>query len=437
MGGDGQFALRWRWSLTPEQKYLAQREREGEPGSPRVQRQALHLQPGDWPGFRGPNRDGTLRDVRIATDWNSTPPKKIWRRLIGPAWSSVVIVGDRLFTQEQLGDREAVVCLDAANGRTLWTHKDAARHDDVQGEAGPRATPTFAAGRIFSLGATGILNCLDAATGDRRWFRDIAADAGTTVPMWGFASSPLVVGDLVVVFAGGDSDKTLLAYRTDSGKPAWSAPAGKTSYSSPQLASVGGKTHLLFVSDWGLSAFEASSGAVLWEYPTPSGSPGLPRAVQPRAVGPSRILFDAGADLGTALIDVAHTHRSWAATEQWMCRQLKPSFNDFVVYDNALYGFDGRVLTCIDLQTGRRRWKEGRYGSGQLLLLADQPLLVVVTDAGEVVLVAANPNERQELVRFKAIDGKTWNHPAIAHGHLYIRNAEEIACYKLRPEGPG
>jgi outer membrane protein assembly factor BamB len=432
MWGDGQITLRWRWTLTPEEAYLAQLEETGEPAASRSPEKTLSLRPGDWPGFRGPNRDGTLHDVRIATDWNAHPPKLIWWKRIGPAWSSVVIVGDRLFTQEQLGDWEAVVCLDAATGRKLWRHKDRARHQDVQGGAGPRATPTFAQGRLFTLGATGILNCLDARTGKRNWSRDLAADAGIRVPMWGFASSPLVVGKRVVVFAGGDTEKTLRAYRMDSGKPAWSSAAGKISYSSPQLASVGGETHLLFVSDAGLFAFDPSSGTGLWQLPTPAGPPGLPRAVQPRAVGAGQILFDAGPELGTALIEVAQSHRSWVPTERWISRHMKPSFNDFVVYGNALYGFDGRVLSCIDLRTGRRRWKEGRYGSGQVLLLRDQPLLVVVTDEGEVALVAANPNEHQELGRFQAVEGKTWNHPVIAHGRLYVRNAQEIACYELR-----
>src|SRR5262249_55101836 len=157
----------------------------------------------------------------------------------------------------------------------------------------------------------------------------------------------------------------------------------------------------------------------------PAGSPGVPRAVQPRAVGPGEILFDAGPDRGTALIEVAQTGGKWVAAERWTSRYLKPSFNDFVVYDQALYGIDVRVLSCIDLQTGGRRWKEGRYGSGQVLPLADQSLLVVVTDEGEAVLVAANPNERRELGRFQAVEGKTWSHPTIAHGRLYLRNAQQ------------
>jgi len=434
MQGDGQLALRWRWTQTEEEHYLDTPEGKGKTAEPQPATQGLNLRPGDWPGFRGPNRDGTVRNVQMATDWDTAPPALRWKRRIGPAWSSVAIVGERLFTQEQRGQKEAVVCLDAGTGQTLWSHQDAARHEDVQGAAGPRATPTFAGGRIYALGATGILNCLDAETGESKWSRDLTADAETKIPMWGFSSSPLVMDDLVVVFAGNDwgsGQRTLLAYRTDSGKPVWASQAGQRSYSSPQLASIGGEPQLLFVSERGLSAFRPSTGDMLWEHPTPPGNPGVPRAVQPRAVGTSGFLFDAGPDLGTALVHVSYSDGSWVPTERWISRQLKPSFNDFVVQDKALYGFDGRVFTCIDLQTGRRLWRDGRYGSGQVLLVGDQSMLVVVTDEGEVVLVAADPNEHRELGRFQAIQGKTWNHPVIAHGRLYVRNAQEIACFEI------
>jgi outer membrane protein assembly factor BamB len=436
MWGDGQITLRWRWSPTPEELYLAEGAPVGGAAPAVAHRRTITLQPGDWLGFRGPNRDADVRGVWVATDWNTVPPQLVWKRRIGPAWSSVVVIGARLFTQEQRGEHEAVVCLDAVNGQTLWAHRDEVRHEDVQGGAGPRATPTFANGAIFALGATGILNCLDAETGQRRWSRNIADDAGVKHPMWGFSSSPLTVGGLVVVFAGGAPEKTLLAYYADSGTPAWSAAAGQISYSSPQLASIGGETQLLFVSDGGIFAFEPSSGTPLWHHPTPPGNPGVPRAVQPRAVGPSGVLFDAGPDMGTVLIDVSRKGESWGATERWVSRQLKPSFNDFVVCEKAIYGFDGRMLTCVDLETGRRRWKEGRYGSGQVLLLGDQAVLVVITDEGEVVLVAADANEHHELGRLQAVNGKTWNHPAIARRRLYVRNAEEIACYELPLAGP-
>jgi outer membrane protein assembly factor BamB len=185
-------------------------------------------------------------------------------------------------------------------------------------------------------------------------------------------------------------------------------------------------------SDQGLIALDPSTGAVLWEHRTPPGSPGIPRSVQPHVIGSTQVLFDAGPEAGTALIDLKRENRSWTPVEGWLSRHLKPSFNDFVVYGNALYGFDGRVFTCIDLETGQQRWKKGRYGSGQVLLLGDQPLLLVLAESGKVVLVAADPDQPREFGRFQAVEGKTWNHPVIAHGRLYIRNAEEMACYELR-----
>jgi outer membrane protein assembly factor BamB len=443
-GVDGafQFALRTRWSPTAEQVYLAERASHGNSANKPVEAAessggaTMSLQPGDWPGFRGPNRDGAVHDVKIATNWNEKPPRLLWKRKIGPAWSSVAVVGDRLFTQEQLGDKEAVDCLDAATGHIVWSHEDPVRHEDDQGGAGPRATPTFAAGRIFALGATGILNCLDARTGKAQWSRNIADDAATKKPMWGFSSSPLVTDDLVIVFACGDfaapnSLKALRAYRADTGKPAWSIAAGKIGYSSPQLCSIGDAKTVLSLSDSGLFAVDPSSGHILWDHATPVGSPGVPRCVQPQVVPSKGILFDAGPTIGTVLTDAEHSGESWVEEQRWASRFLKPSFNDFVVYGNAAYGFDARVLTCIDLETGKQRWKGGRYGSGQVLLLADQPLLLVISEKGEAVLVAADPNEHHELGRFQAIEGKTWNHPVIAHGRLYVRNSEEFACYEL------
>jgi len=249
----------------------------------------------------------------------------------------------------------------------------------------------------------------------------------------------------VVVFACADFSETedkqrLLAYRSDSGERAWSASAGNISYSSAQLASIDGEPQLLFSSDAGLYAFDPSSGKQLWQHPIPPGNPGQPRAVQPRAVGPNKILFDAGPDNGTGLLEVSrgeepHGGGAWLVTQRWMSRQLKPSFDDFVTSGDFIYGFDGRVFSCLDLDTGRRQWKKGRYGSGQVLLLDEQPLLVVVGEEGEVVLVAVNPKEHQELARFQAIEGKTWSHPTICGGRLYVRNSQEIACYELPKDG--
>jgi outer membrane protein assembly factor BamB len=427
LNGDGQAIIRWRWTPSAEDRYraeLAQREAGEATGAG-----AVVLRPGDWPGFRGPDRDGVVRGVRVATDWQASPPRLLWRQRVGPGWSSLAVVGGRLFTQEQRGEAEAVVCLDAATGRELWVHQDAARFADGQAGPGPRATPTFAAGRLYALGATGILNCLDAGSGERKWSRDLVADAGARLPLWGFSSSPLVVRGVVVVFAEGNSEKNLLAYGAESGEPEWSAGLGKASYSSPQPARLQGKEQVLFFGSRGLTGVDPASGAVLWEHGGLSGG-GMPRSLQPHPLGEGEVLVASEAD-GAARVGVTREGPSWSTSQGWASRAFKPSFNDFVVHDGSIYGFDGGIFCCVDAPTGERRWKGGRYGHGQVLLLAEQALLVVVSEKGEVILLKASPEGREELGRFQAIKGKTWNHPALAQGRLYVRNGEEMACYQV------
>lgn len=432
---DLQADMRWRWSPTAEDLFLAEKgarpadDAEGSepPGAADL---ILSAPPGDWTGFRGPDREGVIHGVTIATDWDTAPPRQFWRQRVGPAWSSVIVVGDRLFTQEQRGEQEAVVCYQAATGKELWAHEDRARFWEAVSGAGPQATPTFEGGRIYTLGATGILNCLDAATGKHYWSRDVAADSGAKVPLWGFSGSPLVVGELVIIFAGGEGDKNLLAYKTESGEPAWTAPAGKDSYASPQLATVGGKRQCLILSDRGLAAVDPATGSVLWEHGL--AMPGAPRSVQAHRLGENRLVVGTLTGPGTAAIEVTRDGAAWQVTQVWTTNQLKPEFPDFVVHRGHVYGFDVGVLCCIDAATGKRCWREGRYGRGQVLLLADQSLLLVLSESGEAVLLAASQERQEVLGRFRALDGKTWNHPVIAHGRLYVRNAEEMACYEVK-----
>jgi len=233
---------RWRWTPSAEELFLARKPGGTEKQNPS---QTSPVSPAasistEWTGFRGPARDGVVRGMKIATDWKKTPPEQIWRHPVGPAWSSMTVIGNRLYTQEQRGDKEAVVCYDALTGSQIWTHEDVTRFEEAVSGVGPRSTPTFDSGRILTLGATGILNCLDAATGNVVWSRDIKQDSGAKAPLWGFSCSPLVVVQKVVVYAGGDSDKGLLAYRLESGELLWGAPAGQSSYSSAQFATLAG-----------------------------------------------------------------------------------------------------------------------------------------------------------------------------------------------------
>lgn len=382
--------------------------------------------PGDWPGFRGPRRDGRLEEVQFAADW-TTPPRELWRRKVGPAWSSFASVGDYLFTQEQRGESELVTCYRLDSGEEIWASGVDARYEDAMG-LGPRATPTFDGGLLFTQGSTGVLLCLDAATGEIRWRRDIAQDAGARTPVWGFASSPLVVGELVVQFTGGPEGNSVLAYDRDSGDIVWRAGRGGSGYSSPHLARIAGTPQVLMVADGGLQAFAPETGEPLWDHAWNVKT--NPRCTQPLMVSEDLVMFGATGTMGSRLLRIRKEENAWEAAVEWETRRFRPYFNDGILHNGYVYGFDGDRLSCIDVQTGTRQWQGKRYG-GQLLLLADMGLLLVLSEAGEVALVDAVPDGFNERARFKALSGKTWNHPVIAYGRLLVRNSEEMVCYEL------
>jgi outer membrane protein assembly factor BamB len=364
----------------------------------------------------------------IDADWAASPPRELWRKPVGPGWSSFAVVGDRLYTQEQRGENEAVVCMEADTGKEIWAHLDDKRFSEPVAGAGPRATPTFHDGRIYAQGATGVLNCLDARTGAKIWSADIAKDSGAAVPMWGFSASPLVLQGLVIVFAGGPGGKAVHAYKADTGEAAWAAGEGKLSYCSPQAAKIGGVEQILFCTEKGLVAF-SPTGGVLWQN---DWAVDAPRVVQPALVGDSDVLLGTGMGNGTRRVHVEGSGTDWKTSEVWLTKDFKPYFNDLVIAKGHLYGFDGEFFTCVDLEKGEKRWKARGYGSGQVLLLAEQNLLLVLSEKGEVALLEANPQKRVELPgKFQAIQGKTWNHPVVAHGKLFVRNGEEMACYKV------
>lgn len=443
LDGGQHSAFAWRWSKTSEQSFLAEHHQKNISGASQNQstetsNTQLTIRPDDWVEFRGAQRNGQIHGLKLATDWEHQPPKRLWRQKVGPAWSSVIVIDGLLFTQEQRGDQEVTVCYDAATGQERWAHADSTRFFEPLAGAGPRGTPTFADGHIYSLGATGKLNCLDPRTGHLLWSHDIVIDGGAEITaqafaprQWGYSNSPLVADGLVFVFAGGTKEKGLLAYHADSGELAWSAPAGADGYSSPQLVTLAGQKQILMHANSGLIAFDPATGKQLWQLPCASDK-FLP-ITQPQIVGPDKLLIQS--ENGIQLIKLTVDGDKWTPTQQWDSRSLKLTLNDYVVHDGSIYGFDDNIFCCLDLETGKRRWKAGRYGSGQVLLLPDQPLLVVTTETGEAVLVSPNPKKLEELGRFQAIEGKTWNHPVIAEGKLFVRNAEEMACYELLPAG--
>jgi len=283
---------------------------------------------------------------------------------------------------------------------------------------------------VYTFGATGIVNALDARTGAVVWTRNAASDTKTKIPGWGFASSPLVVGDVVIVATAG----TLIAYDLATGAPRWQGPKGRSDYSSPHLATIGGTAQVLLLNGAGATSVAPADGKVLWEHALTPGS----RIIQPALTADGDLLAtngEYGDGNGLRRITVTRGASGWTSKERWTSTGLKPNFSDFVVHQGHAYGFDGTILACVDLADGTRKWKGGRYGSGQVVLLSDQDLLLVISEEGELALVKAAPDQFTELARFKAIEGKTWNHPVLVRDVLLVRNGEEMAAFRLAPGG--
>jgi outer membrane protein assembly factor BamB len=452
INGDHVATFGWRWRASSEERLLAQtgEEQTSTPASstattavpvaptsaaspapsataepakqPAIPAAAANEKRAEWPGFRGPKRDGVARGVKIKTDWTASPPVQIWKRPVGPGWSSFAVSGDVFYTQEQRGENEEVVCYKLSTGQQVWSHRDNARFFESNAGAGPRATPTLSNGRVYTFGATGILNALEAGTGAVVWSRNVSSDTGTQVPFWGFSSSPLVLGDEVIIAAAGQ----LVAYEAATGNKRWVGPAGGGSYSSPQLVTIDGVAQILMMSSNAATSVAPADGKQLWSHMWPVNT-----IVQPALTADGDVLITSQEN-GARRLAVAHNGASWSVTERWTSNGLKPYFNDFVIHKGYAFGFDGRILSCIDLKDGQRKWKGGRYGNGQLVLLPDQDLLLVLSEEGELALVQATPDQFTEIAKLPAIEGKTWNHPVLVGDTLLVRNSEQMAAFRLQ-----
>ena len=410
----------FRWSRTPEQVLLSRASEEAAATASSTAPAASTE--GGWSGFRGPQRDGAVHGVRIKTDWSASPPVELWRRPIGPAWSSFAVQNGHFYTQEQRGEEEIVSCHDVNTGKPIWRHTDKARFYESNAGAGPRATPTLSNGRVYTQGATGIVNALDAANGEVVWTRNAVNDTGAKVPGWGIAGSPLVVNDLVIVAAAGN----LVAYEVATGKPRWLGPAGGTGYSSPQLLTINGIEQIVLLRSTGVMSVSLTDGKLLWEH----AWEGVP-IVQPAVAANGDLLVSVSESSGLRRLAVAQGSGAWNIQERWTTEDINPWFNDFVVHKGHAFGFDGSSLVCVNLDDGKLKWRGKRYGYGQLVLLPEQDVLLVLSEQGELALAKATADQFTEVSHFPALEGKTWNHPVLAGDILLVRNDHEMAAFRL------
>jgi outer membrane protein assembly factor BamB len=380
-----------------------------------------------WSDFRGPGRDGRYEELAVKTSWPSGGLPLIWRQPVGGGYASFVIAGGSAFTIEQRRNQEVVAAYDVGTGRELWTNGWSAEFRESLGGDGPRATPTWHDGRVYALGAAGELRCLDAKTGKLIWNRNILSDNQASNIQWGMAASPLTVDDKVIVLPGGTSGKSVVAYNRLTGAPVWKSLNDEASYTSPMLVTLAGKRQVLVVTATRAIGVAPENGALLWEYPWQNSA--NINVSQPLVAGANRFFISAGYGKGAALVEVSAAGKGFTARAVWENNSMKNKFNSSVLHNGHVYGLDEGILTCVEVATGTRKWKGGRYGYGQVILASGH--LIVTTENGEIALVRAAPDQHTEVAKFSALEGRTWNNPAITNGRLLVRNTTQMACYNL------
>jgi len=382
-----------------------------------------------WPEFRGDaQRSGVYSQTPIRTDWPADGLQELWRTKVGGGYASMVVAQGLVFTIEQRRAQEVVAAYDLKTGRQVWEHGWDAFFQETMGGDGPRATPTWSDGKLYALGAAGELRALYARTGEMHWRTNILEDAGASNITWGMSGAPLVVDGTVIVLPGGGGGKSVVAYDAVDGSVVWQSESDKAGYASAQIETLAGERQIVVFSGKRALGLAPQDGRLLWAHPWPTSYD--INSAQPIRIDDDRLLISTEYGVGAALLQIQRDGDDFSARQVWKKNTLKNKFQSSVLHEGQVYGFDGSILASVDPMTGDRNWKGGRYGFGQLLLA--QGHLIVLTETGEVVLVKATPDSHQELARFQALEGKTWNVPAIADGILLVRNQTEMAAYQLQ-----
>ncbi|MFL2908973.1 MAG: PQQ-binding-like beta-propeller repeat protein [Limisphaerales bacterium] len=427
----------WRWS----QRELPTAKKE-QPDNPNKKTEPDYLSTLSFSQFLGTNRDCKITGSELATDWVKNPPKQLWRQAIGAAWSGFSISGYRAITQEQREENESVTCYHIETGEVLWITENSGHYNTAIAGEGPRATPTIVKNKVFALGAEGALSCLDLENGKKIWQRNLVSDAeldsnepidqtGASKPRnkskeWGFSSSPLVIDDKVIVSAGGENGKSLIAYDIYNGNPIWKGGSSPAGYSSAISFSINKERQILIFNHDGLSAHSPENGKVLWTFPWATSTP---HVAVPLIVSENQLLVSLGYGNGSKLIELSQQDGNYSAKELWHSRRMKAKFTNLIFHNNHVFGLDDGIFSCMEMEKGRPKWKDGRYGHGQILLRNNH--ILVMAENGELIMLDANPERHIERTRFSALNGKTWNPPALAGEYLLVRNHREAACYKL------
>jgi outer membrane protein assembly factor BamB len=380
---------------------------------------------GDWPQWRGRWRDGVSREVGLLTEWSAAGPSLLWQTNVGRGYSSIAIAEGRAFTQFQDGPDEVVLCLDATTGQEKWrfAHPSPSTGDPTFGPC-PRATPTVDGDRVYTRSGNGLLQCFDTASGQPRWKHDLAAEFGASLPKWGFAGSPLVEGELVIVQPGGQGGRSILAFARSDGKLVWQAQDDPAGYSSPVAATIAGKRQLIVFTGNAVVGLAPATGELYWRYAWPTAHD--VNASTPIVRG-DYVLVSSGYGKGCGLLHVTAGGVEAVYEHNELCNH----FSSSVLVGEHVYGFSDFTLVCMEFRTGKIAWTKRGMGRGSLL--AADGMLIILGESGQVVLADAAPASFRERASFRFSRQKPcWAAPALAQGALYLRDDSRLACFAVK-----
>ncbi|MFT6180311.1 MAG: outer membrane protein assembly factor BamB [Akkermansiaceae bacterium] len=377
-----------------------------------------------FPRFLGAEMKNWVSGELLPEGWHESEPKELWRKQIGEGWSAFSVAGDFAYTIEQRGERETTICYELRTGDAVWVHEEDVRFEESMGGDGPRSTPTVAAGKVFSYGATGILNCLDARTGKVIWGKDVLANFGQSVPTWAKSNAPLVVDGKVIVTLGKEAEGNLAAFDVLSGDLVWRSGDYSSSYTSPVVATLAGKRQVVAFQQKSIDGYEIESGEILWSFPigNSQGNCASPMIVD------DTVITSSGYGYGTHRIQIKKSGEGYEAEEMWHTLKLKAKFANMVVKDGNVFGLNEGRMVCLDLEDGSLRWRGSNFGHGQILGVGDH--MIVQTENGGISIVEISSEEEKIVGEFDALEHRTWNNPVVAGRILLVRNDREAIAFE-------
>ena len=376
--------------------------------------------------FLGESMSNWVSGSLLPSRWFLNRPRERWRMQIGEGWSSFAIAGEFAYTMEQRGPKELTVCYELLSGEAVWFHEEEVRFEESMGDDGPRSTPTVVEERVYSFGATGILNCLDARSGQKIWGRKLLDEMNHAVPKWAKSTSPLVVDGKVVVTLGREAEGNLIALDAHSGEVLWRSGNYSASYASPVVGSLAGVRQIIALQSSSVDGYSIDTGQILWSFPirNPQSNCASPLIVD------DTVITSAGYGYGTHRIQITKGADGFEAKQLWHSKKLKAKFADLVINNGFLFGLNDGRLTCLNLRDGSLAWRGSNVGHGQLLGVGDH--LIIQEEQGQIRVIEANPNEEVQTTSFHALDHRTWNHPSLAGRYLLVRNDREAVLFEYQ-----